>query len=265
MIDTSVDFTAAFFQPLCRDPCGWRNYWSRGSWALYEAPPIEQLERESIEGHAAPGIRRSSPTTSLKAMFQTAILRRRMVTAIAGGLLVACLLYCLIAPSEYEAKAQVALRTEPASSLSLAGPEPVVSASVLSAPVQLETLAGVLRSDRLAWTVILHEKLYQSPAFMGRFAVRFPGFRPEAPDVDAESYLLERFHDRLRIGTMPRTLLVDVRFRSRDARLSAAVANGLISAYTRQQTELRQEATDEATGRLQNQREFSAGMRRVSV
>ncbi|HEY1964488.1 MAG TPA: GNVR domain-containing protein, partial [Acidobacteriaceae bacterium] len=119
--------------------------------------------------------------------------------------------------------------------------------------MQLETVAGILRSDRLAWRVIREEKLYASPAFRGRFAARYPGFQPEAPQADAQTYLLERFQDRLHVGTLPRTLLVEIRFRTRDARLSADVVNALIDAYGRQQNELRKQATDEATTRLRGQ------------
>jgi polysaccharide biosynthesis/export protein len=176
-----------------------------------------------------------------------------MAGAVVGGLLAACFLYCLIAPNQYEATARVALRTSAASSLSLDGPEPVVSASVLSAPMQLETLAGVLRSDRLAWKVILDKKLYLSPAFRGRFGARYPEFRPDAAGTDAEEYLLERFQDRLHVNTLPRSLLVEIRFRSRDARVSAEVVNALIAAYGEQQGELRKRATNEAADRLQTQ------------
>jgi polysaccharide export outer membrane protein len=189
----------------------------------------------------------------MQAVFQAVFRQRRMAGGILGGLLIACLLYCLIAPNEYEARARVALRTTSASSLSLDGPEPAVSESMLSAPMQLETLAGVLRSDRLAWKVILDKRLYVSPAFRGRFAARFPEFRPDAPEADSQNYLLERFQDRLQVSTLPRSLLVEIRFRSRDAKLSADVVNALIAAYGEQQGELRKEATDAATGRLQGQ------------
>jgi polysaccharide export outer membrane protein len=219
---------------------------------LQEAPPYELAERQPID-RAPFDPRGVSRSTSLRAMFQAVVRHRRMAGGLLGSLLTACLLYCLIAPNEYEAKARIALRTASSSSLSLEGPEPAVSAAVLSAPMQLETLAGVLRSDRLAWKVILEKKLYAASAFRGRFAVRFPGFRPDAPEVDAENYLLERFQDRLHVTTVPRSSLVEIRFRSRDAKLSADVVNALIAAYGEQQGELRKEATDEATGRLQGQ------------
>src|ERR1700680_3882706 len=89
--------------------------------------------------------------------------------------------------------------------------------------------------------------------FFGRFQSRFPGFRPESAGADASSYLLERFQNRLHVGIVSRTLLVEIRFRSKDARLSADVVNSLINGYVLQQTELRRQATDEETGRLRTQ------------
>jgi polysaccharide biosynthesis/export protein len=220
---------------------------------LQQAPLVEQVEQQTMRGRESLRRLPGSPSTSLQTVFQTLASRRLMVASILGGLLLTCLLYCLIAPRQYEARARVALRTTPASSLSLDGQATAVSPSVLSAPVQLETLADVLRSDRLAWRVILSEKLYQSPAFFGRFSARFPGFRPESPGIDATSYLLERFQSRLHVAAVPRTFLVEIRFRSRDASLSAGVVNALIRAYAQQQTELRRQATDEETSRLRTQ------------
>jgi len=169
------------------------------------------------------------------------------MACVLGGLLLVCLLYCLIAPNQYEASARVALRTSPDSSLSLESPEALASASILSAPVQLETLAGVLRSDQLAWRVVNELKLYQAPGFMGNFAQRFPGFRPDAPRVDAQAWLLERFQKRLNVQTLPRTLLIQIRFRSRDAALSAAVVNDLIRVYGQQDSESQVQATVQAS------------------
>ena len=143
--------------------------------------------------------------------------RRRQIASILGGLLLLCVLYCLVAPNQYEASARVELRTAPASSLSLDSSETSVSASILSAPIALETMADVFRSDRLAWRVISELKLYQTPGFCGDFARRFSGFPPDAQagaavDPAAQAWLLERFQKRLHVQTLPRTLLVEIRF-----------------------------------------------------
>ena len=156
--------------------------------------------------------------------------RRRLIAAIEAALLLLCLLYCLIAPNQYEADARVELRTAPVSSLSLEAEESFASASVLSAPMALETLASVLRSDQLAWRVIAGLKLYQQEGFRGRFLQRFPGFNPDQPAPGAEAWLIERFASRLHVETVPHTLLIEIRFRTHDAALSAAVVNALIRA-----------------------------------
>jgi polysaccharide export outer membrane protein len=190
---------------------------------------------------------------SQREIWAVLVRRRRFIGLALGGLLVLCFIYCLVVPNQYEASAKIAVRTSPASSLSLEAAEPSLATSVLSAQVQQETLANVLRTDQLAWRVICELKLYQAPGFMGRFNSRFPGFKPEAPSAAAEAYLLERFQRRLHVQTVPRTLLLDVRFRSKDSALSAAVVNGLIRAYVEQESESRLQATSQASSWLENQ------------
>ncbi len=179
--------------------------------------------------------------------------RRRFVATIEGTLLVACILYCLIAPNQYEAAGRVELRAAPVSSLNLDGAEAQVPTSILSAPIALETLASVLRSDRLAWRVIVALKLYEAPGFRSDFASRFPDFKSDKPTPEAQAWLLDRFSRRLRVQSMARTMLVEIRFRSRDAVLSAAVVNALIAAYGDQETESQIQATAQASGWLNAQ------------
>ncbi|MGB9405947.1 MAG: SLBB domain-containing protein [Terracidiphilus sp.] len=207
----------------------------------------------TFEPHARPGNGARNSTRTLRELWEVLVRRRRLVGSVVGGLLLACLLYCLIAPNQYEASARVALRTSPVSALSLEAPEPFGSASILSAPVQQETLANVFRSDQLAWKVISGLKLYQTPGFMGRFASKFPDFRADAPSADAQEWLLERFQRRLRVETLPRTLLIQIRFRCRDAALSASVVNALIAAYGQQDATARIQATAQASTWLESQ------------
>ncbi|HUD75161.1 MAG TPA: Wzz/FepE/Etk N-terminal domain-containing protein, partial [Terracidiphilus sp.] len=214
-----------------------------------KAVPYESLS----QADARPGTAAYNSSKSLPELWSVLVRRRRLVGSVVGGLLLACLLYCLIAPNQYEASARVALRTSPASTLTFEAPESFGSASILAAPVQQETLANVLRSDQLAWKVITGLKLYQAPGFMGRFASKYPNFHPEAPSPDAQAWLLERFEQRLRVQTLPRTLLIQIRFRSRDAALSASVVNALIAAYGQQDSDARVQATAQASGWLESQ------------
>ncbi len=176
-----------------------------------------------------------------------------MFLSIEGGLLVLCLLYCLIAPNQYEASARVALRTAPSSVLDMGAAGAFAAASILSAPLQQETVANYFRSDQLAWRVITDLKLYQATGFDGRFEHRFPGFSLDVQAPEAQAYLLERFHNRLRIDVLPRSLVLEIRFRSRDAVLSAAIVNDLIRVYGEQDSDARLRATTRQSDWLREQ------------
>jgi polysaccharide export outer membrane protein len=194
-----------------------------------------------------------SASVSLRELARIVLRRWRLIVAIETALLLLCLVYCFAAPKQFEAAARVELRAAPASSLNLDAQDTLFSASILSAPLAQETLAGVLRSDRLAWRVITELKLYRDPAFSGGRAGRFAGFDSAHPEPASQAWLLDRFSRRLRIQTVPRTLLVEVRFRCRDAALSAAVVNALIRAYGEQETQSKIQATAQASDWLNGQ------------
>lgn len=205
---------------------------------------------------AAPGdlpLSRNNSVTSFSALFELVVRRGRLALGIECGLLAACLIYCLIAPNQFEAVGRIQLRSAPASALSLEGTEPTVAASLFTTPLALETVSGILRSDELAWRVITALKLYREPGFKGSFDARFKDFRPEAPAPDAQAWLLERFERRLNVQTIPRTLMIEVRFRCRDAALSAAVVNALIGAYEQRDQETEVDATAAASVWLNGQ------------
>ena len=170
-----------------------------------------------------------------------------------GGLIVICLAYCLIAPNQYEASARVALRVQPTSSLTVEAAEAMIPASILSTPLQLETLVNVIRSQQLAWRVITQTKLYKSPAFVRDFAGRFPGFDPAKPTAKAQNFLLDRFSRDLQVHTLPRTLLIEISFRCRDAALSATVVNEVIRSFMEIESQGRMEATQQASEWLAGQ------------
>lgn len=177
---------------------------------------------------------------------------RTVVFAVVGILLAACLAYCLLMPRQYEARARLALRAT-TGSFAVSGESTEKSGSFASGQTQLETLASVLRSDGLAFEVIRGCRLDRSPAFAGNFAARYPGFGPEPADPAAESYLAERFAERLHVVTIPRTLVLEIRFRSSDPVLSATVVNALIRAYRDQNSGQQREATAQGAGSLRQQ------------
>ena len=184
---------------------------------------------------------------SLRSLMEVVGRRRRAFWLVLGGLLLLCLVYCWIVPPQYEARGVVALRVQPASSLNLEGAEPLLPASILSTPLQLETLVNELKGRALAWRVITEMRLYAAESFAPGFGGRFPEFDPARPGRDAREYLVDRFEKKLKVATVPRTLLVEVRFRSRDAELSARVVNAVVDAYKAGEREGREGATAEGS------------------
>lgn len=208
-----------------------------------------------------PASSRHGSSTSLRELAHVLIKRRRLGLSVLGGLLLICLLYCLIAPNQYDATAKVSLRQAPASMLEEQTAQPAAAVSLLAAPLELETLANVFRSERLAWRVIIELRLFEAPGFRRNFQTKFPGFKPDQPGAAAREWLLTRFKRQLLVEVMPRTLVLQIRFRSRDPALSASVANGLIHAYEENENELHLRATTEDSTWLRDQlKELKARM-----
>lgn len=195
----------------------------------------------------------SAPVDSLRGIFALLRRRRRFCALTLGSLLALCLVYCLVAPSQYEAQALVSLGMQSSPSVSLAAVEAVAPASILSAPLQLETIVDILRSQRLAWRVIRELRLDQNPAFCPHCATRFPHLNLDAPGSEAESYLIDHFHADLHARALPRTLLIQIGFRCRSASLSAQVVNRLIADEIDEETSRRLDSTGRAADWLQTQ------------
>lgn len=202
---------------------------------------------------AIPPVAAPVADNSLRGILALVRRRRRFCFATLGSLLLLCLLYCLIAPSQYEAQALVSLGMQSSPSVSLAAAEAIAPASILSAPLQLETIVDILRSQRLAWRVIRELRLDRNPAFCPRCAARFPHLNLDAPGSEAENYLMDRFHSDLHARALPRTLLIQVGFRCRSAALSAQVVNRLIADEMDEETGTRLATTARAADWLQSQ------------
>ena len=177
---------------------------------------------------------------------------RLLFLTVVGIFVFACLGYCLLTQKVYEAKARIALRSAPESALVI-NREPGSSGSFASGQVQLETLADVFRSEQIAWRVIGKLDLSREQAFSASFSQKFPRFDGANPSPEERDYLLDRFHRSLSIETVPHTLVLEIRFRSHDARLSAAAVNAVIEAYGRHEADARVAATGESAKWLDTQ------------
>ena len=220
---------------------------------MADHPNEQSAQSPGPRGESTPSSRESAGFTTFRSLGVVLARRSRFAASLVAGMLLTCVFYCFFAPNQYEATARVALRATPTTALGGEPASEVGSRLFATGELQAETLAAELRSQQLAWRVIAALKLYQAPGFMGRFASKFPGFRIDAPSPAAQAYLLDRFEQRLKIQTLPQTLVLEIRFRSKDPALSASVVNTLIRAYGEQDTDARVQATAEQTAWLEGQ------------
>jgi len=199
---------------------------------------------DASEFQSAPVSLREAPQAiSLLRLARLLVRHCWLALSVLSTLLLLCLFYCLLTPNQYEAHARVAMRqhSDPISSTS----EAPAATSLLSAPLQQETLVQELRSEHLAWSVIEELKLYEAPGIRGSFGHRFPNFRVETPGAEAREWLLKRFEHQLKVRSVAHTLLLEVSFRCRDAALAAAVVNALLRI--RDQEQIAQRRSDSAS------------------
>ena len=104
--------------------------------------------------------------------------------------------------------------------------------------MQLETLANVFAATNWPGGSLPTRSFTRRPDSWDAFA-QISWLSAAQPAPDAQAYLLDEFQRDLTVQTIPRTLVLQIRFRSHDAALSAAVVNALIRAYNKQDTEER--------------------------
>src|SRR5208283_1856966 len=111
-------------------------------------------------------------------------------------------------------------------------------AEVGDADIKLETEVNVLITDSLAWDVIKRLRLDQRPE-MGRrlFAightgcVSSPGQSADDLSPQCRRLLLNQFHGSLRVQAIPRTEILEIRYRSTSPEKAAEVVNTLAEMY----------------------------------
>ena len=130
----------------------------------------------------------------------------------------------------------------------------------------LKTQYSILASESVAWQVIYQLHLDSLPEFnkpkWWQFRARFFASAKPASALDGANKtrdpivsqrVLERFQDRLTIDPVSRSRLVNVRFDSNNAALSARIVNTLAEDYIDQNLEAHWKATGKATDWMSQQ------------
>lgn len=177
------------------------------------------------------------------------LLRNRWIIASCGlaGLILALLISRSMHP-EYEATARLAVELE--NSNPLASQQLAPEGTQIS--TKLETQLSILQSDAIAKNVIEDLKLVTNCKF-SNVACSSPQmpFRELTPKV--RSSLLAVYHRGLHAELVPRTQILEVKFRSTDPRLAADIANAIVNVDIYQNFRQRVDGIDSASTWLNGQ------------
>jgi len=110
---------------------------------------------------------------------------------------------------------------------------------------KIETQVRILQSEPLATEVIRKLKLDSNPDF-------FTPERDASPEATRQG-LLGTFRSGLSVAAVPKTELVEIRYRSTSAKLSADVVATLVDAYIERNFRVKYESTMQASDWLQKQ------------
>jgi exopolysaccharide transport family protein len=161
----------------------------------------------------------------------------------------------LIVPKRYDATARLFLDLDDSDALGLEQLQPLTG---LDTTTRLQTQMRILESDTLAWAVIKQTHLYDNPAFAGRHFLEPALMNDAAAGIDdaapeLRGRLLKRFQKNLDVVVVPKTEILEVRFRSGDPQLAATVVNSLANLYIERKFKTKYESAIQASDWLTQQ------------
>lgn len=118
---------------------------------------------------------------------------------------------------------------------------------------ELQTEVRVIQSDTVAMRVIDGLALAKSPVFAGKNAARVTVTDPLAMSPAERERLLGQFHGSLSVKVLPATNIVEIRFRSTDPKLAAAVNNAVVERYMQRTLQTHYEGTVQVSNWLSQQ------------
>ncbi len=197
---------------------------------------------------------------SFGAFWRVLMKRRKIVLGTIVALVALSVVGSLIISPRYEATSRVAISRENTGALRLEG-ETGMDDGIegLNYNTALLTQIRVLQSDTLATQVIKQLKLDANPAFIQGFLDFLPsmgiGKKNVAWEKDAKrrDEMVRAFQSHLKVKALPGTGILEVKFTTKNADLSAKVVNTLVKDYIEQNFKTRFETTTQAASWLSEQ------------
>ncbi len=140
------------------------------------------------------------------------------------------LLYVVLRSREYEGTTEIEISPTGTNSLGLS--ELAAKTLAPSDPtIQLQSAVQILHSNTIAIEAMEQLRMAARADFAGRW-IQPPQRTFEEMSPEVRDQLLSRFGKNLKVEILPRTDIVQVRFRAKDPALSADVVNAVVNSYT---------------------------------
>ena len=187
---------------------------------------------DSITSNDRAGIFETGDTINLRQL----VTKRWKLIVVTWGLIVAlCLIYCLAATPTYDAATTIIIDKEDASQGSLRDAMMPMISMISSGMTgeYLQTVCKVLESQSVAYNVIQRLNLEHNKDFFSNEATLLTRLL----DIDltdkatVRDLLIKGFQKKLKIQPILKTQCVQITFTSKNAALSAVVANAVVEAY----------------------------------
>jgi len=156
----------------------------------------------------------------------------------------------LFMPRRYDAVARINLDYENSNALGL---EELGLPGGVDATTKLETQIRIMQSETLAWNVIQQLRLDQKKQFSGEKLPLPTGATFESIDDVHRAGLIGRFRHSLNVQLVPKTQIIEIRFRSTDPKLAATIVNAVSDGYIERNFKTKYEATMKASNWLNKQ------------
>src|SRR5215467_12054753 len=178
---------------------------------------------------------REQEEVTLRELRQTLLKRKGTFLRCLGAATLVAIVVSLLLPSRYEGVARLSVDFDSAGGSEL---DALAKVSGVDAETKLQTQVNILQTDALAWDVIEKLRLDQRPETAPRRFIIGPAECMSGPAQSAESVnpecrkaLLDEFHDRLHVQSVPKTEIIEIRFRCKSRDLAARVVNTLADTY----------------------------------
>jgi succinoglycan biosynthesis transport protein ExoP len=156
----------------------------------------------------------------------------------------------LMMPRKYDAVARINLDFENSNSLGL---EQLGLPSGVDATTKLETQIRIIQSETLSWSIIKQLRLHEQKAFTGPKLLSATSSDFDKIDDVRRAKLLKQFKESLNVQLVPKTQIVELRFRSTDPKLAANIVNAISGGYIERTFKTKYGATMKASDWLAKQ------------